>query len=225
MKDNKGTTILLTVIGIATLLVAVVGATFAYFTAGVKDSDTSVDTDITVNSATVGTITFTHGNVIDLCSDEPAEDGTYPACVIYPGAQESKTFTVAADPNSTTEVEYVVSLEILANSFKTDALGYKVSAVNSDGTSLVAAATDYAALDSVSNSGKFAKKDTTTYVEIGRATLGTAGDTDTWTLDVLFENRDEAQDDEQGAELQARIVVEAASKFTTGGTLYEGNAQ
>ena len=37
MKDNnKGTTILLTVIGVATLLVAVVGATFAYFTAQVK---------------------------------------------------------------------------------------------------------------------------------------------------------------------------------------------
>ena len=57
MKDNKGTTVLLTVIGIATLLVAVVGATFAYFSATVKETYTDEDgKDVVVQAATVGTI-------------------------------------------------------------------------------------------------------------------------------------------------------------------------
>ena len=70
MKDNRGTTILLTVIGISTLLVAVVGATFAYFSATVVETDPDKDgQDVVVQAATVGTITFTHGNTIDLCDD------------------------------------------------------------------------------------------------------------------------------------------------------------
>ena len=40
MKDNSKTnTLLLTVIGVATLLVAVIGSTFAYFTAQVSGSE------------------------------------------------------------------------------------------------------------------------------------------------------------------------------------------
>ena len=42
MKDNSKTnTLLLTVIGVATLLVAVIGATFAYFTAQVGGGESS----------------------------------------------------------------------------------------------------------------------------------------------------------------------------------------
>ena len=42
MKDNSKTnTLLLTVIGVATLLVAVIGATFAYFTAQVGGGESA----------------------------------------------------------------------------------------------------------------------------------------------------------------------------------------
>lgn len=214
MKDNKGTTILLTVIGIATLLVAVVGATFAYFTAGVEDSDTSVDTNITLNSATVGTITFTHSNIIDLCDDTQFPNGQ--TCVIYPGAQETKTFTVAADSESTTEVAYDVYLEIIDNTFTTaNGLGYKVSASSDKGTTSLAAGATYAAMDTTnSDFDKGAK------VKIGSGVLGTAGTVDTWTLDVKFQDTNAPQDDDQGAKIQAKIIVEASSMYTEGGTLY-----
>ena len=39
MKEGKNNTVLLTVIGIATLLVAVVGATFAYFSAQLSGTE------------------------------------------------------------------------------------------------------------------------------------------------------------------------------------------
>ena len=56
MESNKGQTIFLSVIGIATLLVAIVGATFAWFSTGItgsQDAETA-----TVTTATVGAITI-----------------------------------------------------------------------------------------------------------------------------------------------------------------------
>ena len=47
MERGNGNTVLLTVIGVATLLVALVGATFAYFTATVTDSSTPVNVTTT----------------------------------------------------------------------------------------------------------------------------------------------------------------------------------
>ena len=44
-NNNKGNMILLTIISVATLLVAVIGATFAYFNISInsKDSDTTIE--------------------------------------------------------------------------------------------------------------------------------------------------------------------------------------
>ena len=219
MKDNRGTTILLTVIGIATLLVAVVGATFAYFTAGVESTDESIDTNVTINSATVGTITFTHSNIIDLCDDSIAlAEGQ--TCVIYPGAQETKEFTVKADANSTTKVAYDVYLQVLENSFVTEnGLGYKVSATSTsteEGVTNLTAADDYAPMDlTASQTFKTGAK-----VKIASGVLGTAGATDTWSLDVAFENNPNAdQNDDQGAKFSAKIIVEASS-YTKDGEIY-----
>ena len=51
MENNKGSMIVLTVIGIATLLIAVIGATFAYFTVTVKYVDKPTET--VIESATM----------------------------------------------------------------------------------------------------------------------------------------------------------------------------
>ena len=59
-ETKKGNTVLLTVIAVATLLVAVVGATFAYFTASVAGNDTA--SSVVVKTAQIGTITYTNGN-------------------------------------------------------------------------------------------------------------------------------------------------------------------
>ena len=206
MKDNKGTTVLLTVIGIATLLVAVVGATFAYFSATVKETYTDEDNaDVVVEAATLGTITFTHGYTIDLCDDANAN------CLIYPGAQEAKEFTVAADANSTIPVEYTVYLEIDNNTFITDNLGYVVSAkTNNAGTTtsvLPTLATEYTSLNST-------KDGYVNRIKLGTATLGTGGAIDTWTLDVRLANVETAnQADDQGKIFNARVVVEATNNI------------
>ena len=64
--DNKKNTILLTVIAVATLLVAVVGATFAYFTA---QGGSTVTKNITVTTGEAGQGTFTVNSAINIYAD------------------------------------------------------------------------------------------------------------------------------------------------------------
>lgn len=80
MGDEKkgGNTILLTVIGIATLLVAIVGATFAYFTATVTDGDKG--SSVIIRTATLA-VTYNDGNNIV-------------ASGITPGWTDTKTISI-----------------------------------------------------------------------------------------------------------------------------------
>lgn len=62
MKEGKNNTVLLTVIGIATLLVAVVGATFAYFSAQL--SGTENQSTMTIQASNGGSSTLDGGEAI-----------------------------------------------------------------------------------------------------------------------------------------------------------------
>lgn len=85
MNDNKQNTTLLTVIAVATLLVAVVGATFAYFTASNANNSTSI---IQATSGKM-VITFADGsNDVDL-TETNFQPGT--------NVLVNKTFTVVGN--------------------------------------------------------------------------------------------------------------------------------
>jgi len=72
---DKKNTMLLTVIAVATLLVAVVGATFAYFTASnTNDGKTTVVTGQTTTIAAVGLTNPTSNLYITLTATEMAQD-------------------------------------------------------------------------------------------------------------------------------------------------------
>ena len=64
--DNKKNTILLTVIAVATLLVAVVGATFAYFTA---QGGEAASKNVTVQTGTAGNSSFAIDGAINIYAD------------------------------------------------------------------------------------------------------------------------------------------------------------
>ena len=61
MEKGRRDTVLLTVIAIATLLVAIVGATFAFFTAQLNGNNRT--STITIQSSTGGGVTFYSTNV------------------------------------------------------------------------------------------------------------------------------------------------------------------
>ena len=97
MNDNKGQTIFLSVIGIATLLVAIIGATFAYFTTTMKGTEA----DVTATTGTLGAVTYT------------AEALNLPN--ILPGkTSEEKSVTVSLG-TSDFDVNYVCNLEVTGN--------------------------------------------------------------------------------------------------------------
>ena len=60
MEDAKGQTIFLSIIGIATLLVAIIGATFAWF--NITLNDDNPDNGIVVTTASLSSITFPWNN-------------------------------------------------------------------------------------------------------------------------------------------------------------------
>lgn len=102
-ETKKGNTVLLTVIAVATLLVAVVGATFAYFTASVAGNDTA--SSVVVKTAQIGTITYTNGNEVKLDN-------------AYPGATSNEVkFTIALDQDATTSVHYTLKWVNVTNDF------------------------------------------------------------------------------------------------------------
>ena len=62
MEKGRNNAILLTVVGIATLLVTIAGATFAFFTARINGANSTQT--VTIQSADAGTLTFVGGNSI-----------------------------------------------------------------------------------------------------------------------------------------------------------------
>ncbi len=97
MNDNRGQTIFLSVIGIATLLVAIIGATFAYFTTTMSGNSA----DVQATTGTLGKVSYT-ADALNLTS-------------ILPGkTSEEKNVTVSLG-TSDFDVNYVCNLEVTGN--------------------------------------------------------------------------------------------------------------
>ena len=95
MGENKGQTIFLSVIGIATLLVAIIGATFAYFT-----------TTMTNDKAVTGSVTTATISDVVLAGTE------FDATNIMPGyVSEDQTFTISSNSiTGAATAEYVCNI-------------------------------------------------------------------------------------------------------------------
>ena len=106
MESGKnGNTVLMTVIGVATLLVALVGATFAYFSATV---DNQAAQSVTITTATPVALQYTG----DVNADEPMAIQN-----ALPGAKDTRTFTVFNPSTSSVAQTYDLTLKITENEF------------------------------------------------------------------------------------------------------------
>ena len=108
---EKKNMVLLTVIAVATLLVAVVGATFAYFTANVTTEGTETTTEVTTTK--LATVTYTTGNKIqksDWC----------------PGNYVANTFDIAADEGNTGPVNVRIYTKSSSSTFTTGNLKWEL---------------------------------------------------------------------------------------------------
>ena len=160
MENNRGQSIFLSVVGIATLLVAIVGATFAYFSITVTGNDTA--SSITVTTAKLGNVTYTDGSDLIQVTD------------IYPGWTDSKTFTIAtaAGTDASAEIQYQVVLRsttvtLSAAAASTSAFIYDFSGTATGSGTVATSTTDQnmptTAGDVVLGSGTLKGVDTHTY--------------------------------------------------------------
>lgn len=188
MDNNKGQTIFLSVIGIATLLVAIVGATFAWFSISVSgNADAS---SIVVTTAKLGSVEFTDGAAITMNNIRPE---TSP--------QEVKTFTVANTESTATEtIGYKIGLVIDVNTLTNVADG----AFTHQLTGLSDKKSGAGTLVSVAKEAV-----PTTSKILGNGTL-VGFEKHTYTYTVQFAETSKDQNNAQGAKFGAKIQVALA---------------
>ena len=105
---EKKNTILLTVIAVATLLVAVVGATFAYFTASTSGTGTG---DVTTGTATsIGSV------AMDLQTIADSNNMSYPGGMLLNGASVTATVTGAG----TFDASYTINANVDASALTSE---------------------------------------------------------------------------------------------------------
>lgn len=202
MNDNKGQTIFLSVIGIATLLVAIVGATFAWFSAGVSSNSES---SILIRTAEVASVTFVDGAQISNNN-------------ILPGWSAEKEFTVSHPGGNTVDQKFIVYLNWThtksteeGRTVATD-LAYTLTSTSTDSaggelTTPVAINVEQGAL----LKSKIAEKTIT-----GTAASPAAAWSGTYTLTLNFPETYTSQDAQQGASFNAYVSVE----LDGAGTMY-----
>ena len=114
---EKKNMVLLTVIAVATLLVAVVGATFAYFTATVNTTGEETSTQVTTTK--LATVTYKTGDTVtksDWC----------------PGSYVANTFDIAADAGNTGAVNVRIFTEGSTSTFTTGNLKWELYEADSE---------------------------------------------------------------------------------------------
>ena len=179
MKDKKRQMILLSVISIATLLVAIAGATFAWFSATVGGNENA--SSVIVKSAQLG-IDYLNGQEIKM---ENAIPGV---------TSKEKSFTVRAADGSTVNQTYYINFDVKSNTFNGNDLVYSlVGETNLDGT-LVANQTNV----TIPSAG---------ISQIGNAAIIKPNEVHTYKLSVTFREMNSNQNDNQKAEFIGRIQV------------------
>ena len=209
--ENRKNTILLTVIAVATLLVAVVGATFAYFTA---QGGQQVQTPVNVQTANTSNGSFvTNGQISINATQENFYQGA--------GNQTSTataTVTYTASSTAASDFCYTVSLDVTANNFV-----YTTDPTNTPELTFTARKSANAS-DMTSATTLIDAQDITTTAQSTKIQIPTAvsGDTyvhqisagqgetinDQWDFTVTLVNLDSDQNENTGKAFTGQIVFD-----------------
>ena len=192
--NGNGNTVLLTVIGVATLLVALVGATFAYFTATVNVQS---EQSVSVTTATPVGLKYV-GAALTLTNAIPGDKA---------GDEGEITFTIENPETSTVSQRYDLNLIIDENEFtyttgtdNAEQLVITMSA-ESDGQNTPVPTTTYNVTDGASAAAK-----NKTFVVVADQAIAPA-ETQTYTIQIEFKELNTAQDNNQGKNFHAHIEI------------------
>ncbi|MDD2387911.1 MAG: hypothetical protein PHP52_14135 [Bacteroidales bacterium] len=210
MKVNRGNTLLLTVISVATLLVAVIGATFAYFTATITNGEDN--TTITVGAGKLE-IVYASGdgdinNIQEALDIKPEENK----------AALTKNFTITGSNSTESVIPYSLQLVVTENEFSDNALSYTLASTNTG----VDGVANGAVAQPIEETGILNLNEPEEIVEprfIGIGEGYFAGDiTDavhTYVLNIFFQETHIIQDPDKDKEFGAYVNVIPGSAYTT----------
>ena len=193
---EKKNMVFLSVIAVATLLTAVVGTTFSFFTATVKPDGEKPVQNTTVTTPTLG-ITY-------------AQEGTINMTNVVPGAAD-KSFIFSVTNGSDVSTTYkLVWSEVTGNITGTEAsskdLTYKIDKC-SDGASC-ASTTPLQAATPLTK--------TLSAIPSASAEVVTGNGTNYYKVTVHFERTEEEQNDMQGKTFTGKIIVGSAAQDASG---------
>ena len=190
MNSGKGSIVLLTVIAVATLLVAVVGATFAYFSATMNGSESPTTIEVTSGTLAV----------------EYDGNSKLNASNLEPGAiVATKTFTVTGFVTGSSNLNYEANLIVNNNNYSDGALVYSITSKNtSNNGTIIASTTEEVAIPT----GK-------STIMLGKGLFAgptTTGSKHTYTLTVKFKNTGADQSADLGKTFDAYLSVGQSTK-------------
>lgn len=241
MNDNKQNTALLIVIAVATLLVAVVGATFAYFTASGNNQSTSL---VHITGGKMNILFNQDANGKNTTETLELKSDFVPSDV----AVATKTFTLTGEntavgkvtDNSMTKMSmpYTVELEY-KNGFQKDQLKYSIKRVESSKDANVTSSVDAGAKEGTFDKtvpGTGEKMEDRVLATTGTKTLYETLVTGNFVADdsakhsiqfelvITFPDNGSNQDWNKGSEFFGRIVVnrESTAKSNQGTTAVAG---
>ncbi|MDD4734146.1 MAG: LamG domain-containing protein [Bacilli bacterium] len=178
----------LLIIIIISLYLVAVGISFAYFTANINGSETS--TTLNVEGGTMN-ITYNGGSNISIFNIHPREE-----------VWTTKTFTITGNNTPNIEMQYKISLVIESNTFSSGAIKYKLSSVNIDHNGTTAQ--NITTLNNI-NTGA-----STILLGLGKFNGPTNGNKNhTYNLEIYFPDTGLSQNDDQGKQLKAHIIIES----------------
>ena len=189
MENSKGQTLFLSVIGVASLLVAIIGATFAWFSVDVTGNANAQS--VYVETMKLGSVTYTDSNAITLTNVKPITASEV-------GEDNIKSFSVAqTDATATEELSYVISLDIAENTLTGVAEGYFKHSLSGESSK-------------TENAGTLVSVDLSA-VPAATTDLGTGSlkgyETHTYTYTIYLEEANKAQNEAQGAKFSGKIQV------------------
>ena len=209
---EKKNTILLTVIAVATLLVAVVGATFAYFTASSTVDGDAASTGA-VDTETVGSVGITQVTLGQ--TTNPIYPGTKNYVGISVQATKSDTdaeFTLTYNVTGTVKVNEAFAHNITWKLYKVDAAEKTpltcdpvTTTADPAGTQYSQTCTEGASLTTPVAQGTITAGEISDDVSYADQTADTDGGTSYYYLVVEYPNKEESQNDDQGKNITATL--------------------
>lgn len=194
-EKGDGNTILLTVIGVATLLVALVGATFAYFSTQVNNESNQ---SMSISTAAPVGLQYL-GQKFELTNIIPGTTNT----------EDQGRFTVTNPGTSTVDQQYDLELVIDENTLNnTDGDGQLLLSITNTTAGTVKKIGDATNVKEITNGLEWDLTDGANvpnkYQFVDDKRIG-IGQTDTYQMTLNFVNLDKPQDNNQGKSFRAHI--------------------